>query len=577
MRRQAIVVSVAISMLSIGAAGNEPSPTQRAWLSPEETFVVRPNLAVATPGAIREGGVAEKPSRVAFGPSRSPLSARHIARIKSRIHRSPNLPQGTILDLERRDAARGAPGVTQRFTGLTQETALNRTPSFRWVFFAPDTAIAASPTHILQSVNAALLLIDRGTGARIVETQNDHHGQTVNDNGDQFIVVTKAHFDTDTERFFVTGRQFNSDTKASWLHLSVSRTSAPGNLSRVAAGGGRASGDWCTYQFTGKQEGPSGAMSPQLGMGSSWAAISVNNWDFDGGFRQAFIYAFDKARIAANAGGCRNLEVSKFAVPDDNSGESPRTVQPARHLDDSAGTATHFLSTQCCDEATSDQYLLWTLDGDAREGGRAPALSFEHLTGDEYSIPPNAQQKDKTQPLITTGVDYVLAAVVSGGELIASHSTGCKFGTAAASCARIVEVSLAGAGGRAATIIKQSTLGLGKNKYVFMPAVSRNARGDIATVFQIAGKQLHLGIGFTGRRAGKNLFEKAAIYEKGDRGISCVGRDGDNRNQVGFYAGIAVDPGDGTSFILSAEDANKKVDTFDDECEWGTRIGEVAY
>ena len=141
----------------------------------------------------------------------------------------------------------------------------------------------------------------------------------------------------------------------------------------------------------------------------------------------------------ANAGGCPNLKVSKFAVPDDNDGDTPLTVQPAFHLDDSAGSATHFLSTQCqldC-AAASDQYVFWTLDGDARAGNRAPALTFEQLTGDIYTIPPDSQQKDKKQPQISTGFQNVLEAVIQGGQLIASHSTGCKFGKATerAACA----------------------------------------------------------------------------------------------------------------------------------------------
>ena len=86
---------------------------------------------------------------------------------------------------------------------------MNETDNLLWVWFAPDTAVAASKTHILQSVNAALLLINRGSGARTVAPQNDHHGQPVNDNGDQFVAITKTHFDPDTERFFLTGRQFN--------------------------------------------------------------------------------------------------------------------------------------------------------------------------------------------------------------------------------------------------------------------------------------------------------------------------------------------------------------------------------
>ena len=431
-------------------------------------------------------------------------------------------------------------------------------------------------------MNAALLLINRGSGARTVAPQNDHHGQPVNDNGDQFVAITKTHFDPDTERFFLTGRQFNSDTKASWIHLSVSRTSAPGNLLRSASADERASGDWCTYRFKGKQKGPCGAGRPQLGMGSEWAAISANNFDFtaDGDFTRAYIYAFDKNAIAANAGGCPNLKVSKFAVPDDNDGDTPLTVQPAFHLDDSAGSATHFLSTQCqldC-AAASDQYVFWTLDGDARAGNRAPALTFEQLTGDIYTIPPDSQQKDKKQPQISTGFQNVLEAVIQGGQLIASHSTGCKFGKATASCVRIVEMSLSTTRGGTPTITRQSTLGLGKNKYAWAPSVAMNTQGDIASVFQIAGKALHLGIGFTGRKAGNNKFDKAAIYEKGDRRISCVlGVDGNNTNHSGDYSSIVVDPADGKSFILSAEDTNKNVDTFDDECEWGTRIGVVSY
>ena len=50
----------------------------------------------------------------------------------------------------------------------------------------------------------------------------------------------------------------------------------------------------------------------------------------------------------------------------------------------------------------------------------------------------------------------------------------------------------------------------------------------------------------------------------------CVGgRD----NRTGDYVGAAVDPNNDSWFVIAGQFADKSVDTFDDGCEWNTRIG----
>jgi hypothetical protein len=265
----------------------------------------------------------------------------------------------------------------------------------------------------------------------------------------------------------------------------------------------------------------------------------------------------NKSALVNNANSCPAIKTFTFTNP------NSFTVQPAQHYSPTnlLGNPLFMVSTIF---GPSNIYELWKIKGAV---GSKPTLTKTNVSGQGYSIPPNAKHKGESE-LFDTSDNRMLHVVFRNGSLWSSFSTGCSFGAPPnESCARVVQIV---PNETSAVTGFEASIGGGVNRFFWMPAIAVNQANDIVLNFQQSSPSLFLATAYTGKRHNAAQFEPFRVAKAGQCNLKDV--DDSGRNRTGDYTGAQADPIDGSFWI-----AGEYPSVFGSRCEWNTVIARVRY
>ena len=555
-------VALLSGLTGFGAPASSPPPASgRAQAAGRvlryeaaETVTVAPccePLPIAPPLAPR--GEAEV--RVWEPPEGRFLPDEAMERVRLHNRWSRDVPRGRRLGVAARVGA-VAPALEQKIGGLDQVDSYAKSPSFFWAMKPPDTIGAASSNKIVQATNSAILLMDRDGGSRTIQRANAHFGVSVDDEGNGILFDPKVRYDAASGRYFLVYLFRTTKPKKSFIYLSVSR----GEPNSLTSG-------WCNYKIKGKIGG-TWADYEGVGFSRNLFVLATNNFTFSDSFKTTMVWVADMQALVNNADACPKVKFSRVDMG------AWGTVRPAQDLDASSPDMVYMVNSDCCGTSSTDVRLFRVLNSARTAGAVAAIVEGVALTGTTYGAPPTAPQKNSASEF-DTGDARVTQAVLRAGVVYATHATVCQVGpTPNESCVRTIEIAPASPLA-ASTIVGQATLAAGRNRYVWWPGIMVNAAGDVVSVAQFGGNKRYLSTAYavragSARARGGAGFSKYKILAKGVRESLC----GAERNRTGDYTMAAVAPDDAT-FLVGGQFADKKgkVDSFDEDCAWSTRIG----
>ena len=312
-------------------------------------------------------------------------------------------------------------------------------------------------------------------------------------------------------------------------------------------------------------------------MSGGWrSAETTSSSSIKGGaFFNVYFFVVDKVSLVDNTASCPGLTLFVFKAPREANGVRAFTVQPAQHYtkSDLPGDPLFMVSAVF---GTSTSYGLWQLTtGNTSVTAAKPSLSRISLTGDLFSIPPNARQKGGGVRL-DTGDNRMMQAAFRDGELWATHATGCNLGTGPNdSCVRVLKITPGGTSVSLApsgTIDFQETVGR-RNEFFWWPGIAVNKLGDIVVVFQRSSRRLFLGTAYNGKKAQATKTDAVVSLAKGKCKLQDI--DSNGRNRTGDYVGAQTDPLDDLSFWIAGE-FSKRVKGLKG-CNWATQIATAKY
>jgi hypothetical protein len=282
----------------------------------------------------------------------------------------------------------------------------------------PDMALCVGNGFVVQGVNASLRVYSP-SGAALTDpiALNQLFAATPAVNRDpgvaepfgDFIGDVKCYYDADTNRFFVSAFSLPLDPESgafpddeSHVLLAVSATGDPTGAWNVY--------DLVTTDGDGSEPNhpncPCLADQPLIGADHYGFYISTNEYSlvpFGAFFNGAQVYAFNKAQLAAGAGG--TLTGLHFSGIDLAEGQAytiqPATTPPGGAYDLSNGGTAYALSALDFNATRDNRIAVWALTGTSTLGTTNQVTpSVQVLASEPYGQPPDAEQKAGPTPLL---------------------------------------------------------------------------------------------------------------------------------------------------------------------------------
>ncbi len=449
---------------------------------------------------------------------------------KEQARHRKDVPRGTILlPAEEALFLPSAPIITKKFEGADKVQAGGG--------FPPDTNIAVSKTHVLEAVNFLYRLSTKTNTNILTIPISNFHKRAGN-----FIFDPRVFYDRFSDRFVVVGLEFDGSPQTSFIHLAVSRSGSPTDLTT----------SWCFYKIPGKVQG-AWSDYPNVGMNEKWMVISVNLFKFAGNnYVKNLMKVVDLSALAKNTTICPRIKTFTFS-------DSTGSIYPAQYHTQTGLPDHPLFMVSSFNAPMGNSYSLFKVSGAGN-----PSISKSTIsTTSTYGFPPDALQKGGGT-LLETGDVRLIDAEFRNGSIFFAHSTACNFtgGSSNSSCIRVSKLNVSGT----AAFEFQLTIGGGENNFFWFPGVGVNSTGDIALVFQQSGKTRPLGLAHSGKKAAAANLDPFKIIKQGT--CNLLNLDPGGRNRTGDYVGIHVDPSDDKSFWYAAEYTKK----FGSSCGWATFI-----
>ena len=469
----------------------------------------------------------------------------------------------------------------------------------------PDQGFAVGNGLIVEAVNLAIR-VRRTNGVVLAATRglNGFFGlppailRTSPPVYGPFVSDPKCYFDRDTQRWFVTVLEIDTDPATgnllshSAVLLAVSQSADP-------------TGGWNVYSLdttnntgTPDHQGcPCFGDQPLIGADANGFYITTNEFPIAGdGFNGAQVYAISKAALAA---GPANLPpvVSFSGLP---LAEGPAyTLQPAitaaggTHAAGNGGTE-YFLSALDFNGTLDNRIAVWALTNTSSLNGVTPSLRLQSavLESQVYGQPPDAQQrpgplpladlifsgalgKASTQhlPLLAGNDDRMQQVTFAAGKLWSSLNTVVKpkngpVRVGAAYFAVTPSWSGSTLGG---AISLQGYLSLSQNNLLF-PSVGVNKDGKGVIAFTLVGDDYYPSVGYApvdGSGAGAiRIVAPGASPADGFTGYPIFGG---RTERWGDYSAAVADT-DGSIWFANEYVPSTPRTTL---ANWGTFIGNV--
>ena len=342
----------------------------------------------------------------------------------------------------------GDPGLTlnKSFDGLYFRQQRLANNGNQYSVEPPDQGMCVGSGLVLETVNDVTRVYHKdGTPASGVEDLNSFYGyppaltRPAGPPFGQFVTDPSCLFDQATQRFFNVVLTLDRDPSSgaylgsNHLDIAVSQTSDP-------------TGGWNIYRLPVQDDGTQGTPNhgctdgaghpgpclgdyPHIGADANGFYITTNEYEFIGNaYIGAQIYAFSKEQLAEGAASVTVTQINTaHSAPGGHPGFTVWAAQsPANGDQNSAATANqdngqhgteYFLSSTAADEAncisgdencfsapgprTSDNILLWTLDGTRSLNSASPSLSLVNkaVKVKQYYVPDPSNQKVGSTPL----------------------------------------------------------------------------------------------------------------------------------------------------------------------------------
>jgi len=243
-------------------------------------------------------------------------------------------------------------------------------------------------------------------------------------------------------------------------------------------------------------------------------------------------------------------------------------VQPAQSL--SSSLAGFFLNTRFPSPCALTVWRLTNPFSGARQ-----LRSTERTLPAPCGFPPDAAQPDVARR-IETGGPRIINAVLRDGFLWGAAAVAYNWGSGTVAAARVFQVEVRFF---PTLTVRQDFLQGADGVDVYYPAVSVDAVGNAALVFNQSSPSRYVSVGVAGQAAGAPRNQLLSAETLQDGAGPYVLLDGSGRNRWGDYNGITVDPIDGRFWVIGeyaeAPIPNPTPSTTP-ESRWGTWIGAMV-
>ncbi|MCA9236858.1 MAG: pre-peptidase C-terminal domain-containing protein, partial [Planctomycetales bacterium] len=394
----------------------------------------------------------------------------------------------------------------------------------------PDPTLAAGPQQVVAIVNTSIAIYDNSTGTQLFsQSLNGNSGFFGSTGATTTIFDPWVLYDTDSDRFFAIGIDQPSSS-TSYLYLAVSTDSTP-----------TSGGDWHKYRvpFTHTPSGGLGsgvhfADYPKLGVSDDAVWVSGNYFPITSGSGvYAGITAFEKGALAN--GSAVNVLYQEFF--------EGFSVMPMTQYD--SGNTQYFAESSTGSGSSIRIHAV------------SDVLTTPTRTTASVAVPSFQAPNNIPQLGAGVAVDSIDARVMTGvwrdGSMWFAHAiTDPAVDTEAV--VRWYEVATNNfPSGSTPTLRQSGNVDPGPGLHTWIPAISADARGNMAVGFSIGGPNTYLGAGFTGRLANDALGTTVLPVTQYVAGLGTYQiTDGSGRNRWGDYSGLAVDPeNDGVFWVFN--------------------------
>lgn len=496
---------------SSASAAAPPSATGQSWTTSQAapSEVVVSQLPAATPASLKAPKTVTRHARLV-----KDAAAYAVAK------RAPKGVQGAAIP--QRKAATptakapktpSAPKVPANFASSFTAISLNEELSIRGVGAEPpDTQMAAGPTTLMELTNVTGQVFHKnGTTAGGLFTLSAFFGFASGyEPGDPRIL-----FDRFTQRWYATALGFNA-AGASQVRLAVSASSNPIST-------------W--YRYLVYSSSSMLCDQPKIGYSSDKLMVACSDYNVQvtpNVFVGGVIIVTSKTQALTGAAltlGHIGPDASLFGL------------LPAQNME--AGQRGFIVANN------------GTTAGVAFVDGN-PALGFSQVAFNGFSVamtpttvPPGAPQNGSTL-LVDSGDDRFMSAVVQGGELWTSGTTGCTptGDTAVRSCMKLLKIGVGASGLTPPTNNLDTTTGM-VGKYLYYPTLAIDANNDIAIDYSLSSASDYPGHGA--------MIQRSGATTPTDRGLIQTGIGPYLGSRWGDYGAASTDPVEPTKIWVAGE------------------------
>ena len=473
-------------------------------------------------------------------------------------------------------AATAAASTLRTFPGLDYTISRGSDGLFR----PPDTTLGTNGSVVLEGTNSAIRLMT-ANGAEIATTSlNSFFGASE--------TLEKVLFDPRVvysrlgpyPRFFVVALHRNEEFLSASIHLAVSRSESPNNLSIAS---------WCRYNINSvRDNGTTWADFPMVGVGADAFLISNDQFTFPNpGYKYQYgiLRVINKNVITNNASGpCPSL-ASVLALTQELPGtrsalQTRGHVQPVVHNTAPSSffgvSNPAYLVSTVTPAPTSTTYRVFRV---RNVSVGTPTVDAIDITGGQYRMLPSAKQPSPPPPqppskLLDLNDTRVLQVAGIGDTLFATFATGCpQPGLPDKPCVRVVRFFVSDSGGSLSAIIQEDVTIKSDDSEVdlgyFMPGIAATASGQTAVVVLTSSPSRHLSAAWTVKNSIEPFYPTPTLFSAG----TCIKTATTSKVRIGDYVGAQTDPGALSNFWLAGESA--AVDGFGG-CTWKTQVTQVA-
>lgn len=428
-----------------------------------------------------------------------------------------------------------APNIVSSFDG---------NPATGWN--PPDCNIAVSDEFIVAAVNSEFRVYNKA-GAELANHLLGTFFSKVVEAGSK-VFDPRLIYDHYNQRFVLIVAATLQSPQKSWLGIAVSKTPDP-------------TGSWMIYAMDASKDGDKESNNwmdyPMLGFDAHAIYVSMNQFEFNGGFKYGKIRILNKSELY----GGESLKYFDFWNLKNPDNSMAFTVQPCCHFRGNGYASAYMVNSIW---PGGKKLGMWELKNPLGHwvGGKT-VLESRWVDCEEYDLPPSAKQKGTSERIATNDARLLNAVYQYAGgvkRLWTTHTVKHSWSgdSEARSAVRWYEIDVDDK-----KVTQQNSFGA-KGQYYFFPAIQTDINRDAYIVFGRSSENTFPELRQTGRRFDNksNDMENSKLVQ--------AGVSANFSQRWGDYFGICRDPRDADSVWGFGQYGKERN-------QWGTKIFNVRY